>query len=367
MSGTIDQIVHESETQRQHARFEIPACVQIEGQLHTVTDLSAGGLKIKDIEELYQIGQRVSLLLILKFNDFSITLDLQAQVEHQDTLQNVIGCSFVELSNGQISMLSHIIRSYMTGSVVADSGVFAVMARNSFAGSRKSTSIKEAEKPSIHSLLKRILPTALLVLLGLAALSFTLGNFYERIAVVKSHQALVEGDNITVRSNGQGVFKPLISPETKQVFYGQALAEIKGYALSDTGDVIPLTLVVTSPCDCNIVHRYIRDGEFRAPGEPIFKLTPIRGERWITALLPLKEAQRLNTQNQVNIRIAGQQDFIAGNITYIKANTDDSTMAEIKISSTAPLPEELIGRPAYVEFLLNPLSFKKHEVLLNES
>lgn len=51
------EVVHESEAQRQHLRVQIPARVKVEGWSYPVADLSAGGMKIRDMDKIFQDGR----------------------------------------------------------------------------------------------------------------------------------------------------------------------------------------------------------------------------------------------------------------------------------------------------------------------
>src|SRR5688572_1915779 len=113
MTQTNQQIVHESETQRQFIRLQMPAQVDTNGQRYSVNDLSAGGCAIRDINESLKRGDRLNLKLILPFSDFALDVALEAQVQHYDSNLKVAGCSFINLNAGQVSILSHVMKSFI--------------------------------------------------------------------------------------------------------------------------------------------------------------------------------------------------------------------------------------------------------------
>lgn len=62
-----NQIVHESETQRQFVRLQMPAQIQVDNVRYNIKDLSSGGLGIKDLLPTSKKGTTLDIDLILPF------------------------------------------------------------------------------------------------------------------------------------------------------------------------------------------------------------------------------------------------------------------------------------------------------------
>ncbi len=343
------QLVHESETQRQHVRVLVPSSVEIEGAFYPVRDLSSGGICVQDIGKTYRRGQLLDMELTLPFEDFSLQLALQAEVEHCDGGKKVMGCRFTGLSDTRISILNFFLKSFMAGSVMSEGDLLNIVSRNNFAQRRKE------ENPDGGKVLAwRSVPALLLVVSGALILLFVLGNLYERAFIIKSYQGLVKSEIVIARAGSDGQFHSLLPARgAETVSKGQPLAEIHGAALAENMlRPLPVTMTLKSPCDCYLIRQYVRDGEFRSLGEPLFKLIPIEAKPWISAKILPKDAQRLDLRGKADIRIAGEESFIEGRITDIDFENDDISAAIVRVQSDKSLPMNLIGRPAYVEFLV---------------
>ena len=64
------QIVHESETQRQFIRLQLPAVAVIDGERFTVKDLSSGGMALHDMPKSMKNREVLNLTLVLPFCRF---------------------------------------------------------------------------------------------------------------------------------------------------------------------------------------------------------------------------------------------------------------------------------------------------------
>ena len=84
MSDVAQQIVHESETQRQHVRVHLPAQIEFANKSYDVSDLSAGGLSVRNVEGSFAKLQHISFVLILPFTDLKLYINLDAQVQYHD-------------------------------------------------------------------------------------------------------------------------------------------------------------------------------------------------------------------------------------------------------------------------------------------
>lgn len=245
------EVVHENEAQRQHLRVQISALVKISGRFYPVADLSAGGMKIADMDKIFQDGRSLDLGLELPFDVFSLNVDLKAQVEYCDSARKTMGVRFETLTASQISILNFIIRSFMTGAVVSGDDVLNVVSRDNFMRSRSNSQEKRAT--TAGEIMKRVLPV-MMILVACAGLAlFLAGNIYENMIILKSYQGAVRVEAVTARASADGVFTSMIAPSTEpvRVTTGQVLGKISGMMIGeDRISQIPVVSTITSPCNC---------------------------------------------------------------------------------------------------------------------
>jgi alginate biosynthesis protein Alg44 len=200
----VQTVVHESETQRQFVRLPVPAQARIGDNMHYVKDLSSGGLSLVDVNTSYAEGARLPLSLTLPFSAFSLQIILDAQVKYYLPTEKVMGVQFMGLSADQVSLLNHVVKSFMAGEIVKSGDLLNVAARENFTKSR-GKKVVGGDKPVVE--LKRQIPGLILVsALGVLALSFIGANLYESLFVLKTNNAYVQGPITTVRAVEQGVF-----------------------------------------------------------------------------------------------------------------------------------------------------------------
>src|SRR4051812_13042787 len=114
-SATAPQVVHESETQRQHVRLPLPARAEIEGKDHEIKDLSSGGVAVRDVAGTYARGQRLPLRLKLPFGSFSMDINVESEVQHFNAKDKVVGCLFINLSADHIALLNYVLKAFIAG------------------------------------------------------------------------------------------------------------------------------------------------------------------------------------------------------------------------------------------------------------
>lgn len=356
MSSAANKIVHESEVQRQHVRVKVAAKLIVNNKQFQVMDMSAGGFQMLDPEATFKIGESFSGQLILPFEGFELQTTIPCQVEHFSKDEDIVGCAFSEMTEGQISLVNLVIKSSMTGAIISEGDILHVVGRNNFVKFRKNPDDNASE--TIQDKVKRYSSLALLLFCGVLGLFFILGNIYENITILKSYQGVVQSDSIVARASAAGTFETLLAEDVLQVQKGQPIASIKGFAVAaGAGEgavsgpsLQEVTTTVYSPCDCYVVYRFARDGEFRALGESLFKLIPVASRPWITVTVMPEEAQRLNLQDDVSIRVAGEASFIEGNVVDFTSVDDETLVTRVRVRPKNDLPTNLVGRPAYAEF-----------------
>ncbi len=380
------QIVHESETQRQHVRVQIPARAEIAGRGYMVKDLSVSGASIEGVETPYIDGAQINLTIMVPFESFSLNVSLKAFVTHYDTAAKVLGCQFTNLSREQLSILNSIIQSYMSGVIIKEGDLLNVVARDNFVKIRKE--LQKEDVRDIKAIAKRALP---FLFMGAAAILggfFVMGNVYEKMLVLKSYQASVQSESIVLRSSAAGIFTSTLPEGVEKVTKGQTIGTIEGtaYVLSSAAPqpaavevpaepvegeeaaVVPaptptataegaiatkVTTTIVSPCDCYFVRQYVANGLFRDVGEALFKLLPADAKPMIKATLAAEDVVRIGLRDKANIRVTGEEGIVVGVVMEIEAADEKATESIVTLRPEKPLSYKLTDRPAYVEFFVH--------------
>lgn len=345
------KIVHESETQRQHVRISIPASAKISSKLYKVKDISSGGLSIYAEEKLSDGIENIKIFF--PFNSYSFHMEVKGKFVNYNPEKKIASYRFVEMNASQVSLINYIIKSYMSGNLVTEGDLISVVNRDNFVKNRSHTT---PEKNNIRSGIRKIFPLILIILIGVAGILFFAGNIYEKSSILNSYQSMVEGMRIDVRSYAEGTATFLIAEETEKVTKGQPLISIDRITTHFQENVPPAPntqITINSPCDCYIQTRHAQSGEFVGYGETMMTLVPNESRLWVTALVSPEKVHNLRLQGDAQIRIAGEGGFVDGHIMEIGTDGLERAYTKVKIKPEIPMALEMLGRPAYVEFLGN--------------
>lgn len=339
-------IVHESETQRQFVRLPVPAKAGFDGQSYDVKDLSSGGIALLDVKQAVREGQTLKISLYLPFSTFSMMIDLDARVVYQLAAEKTIGLQFTGLTPDQVSLLNHVVKSFMAGEIVRSGDLLNVAARDNFTKLRPR---KAGDGQPVVSLSRQIPGLLLVTALGLAALAFILNNIYENVFIFKTSNASVQAAQIQVRSIERGILTSKIEPGQTTVKDRQEIGMI------NENDI-------KSPCDCIITKVHRSTGEFVVEGEPIVSLVAANSVPWIAVTVKPEEARKLNLGMKAEISVAGSNALLTGKVDSIKTDAGEwaanpllagsSNQIVVVVKPDAKIPSDLINRPAQVIFKL---------------
>lgn len=342
-----DQIVHESEAQRQFVRLQMPAQIQMNNVRYSIKDLSSGGLGIFGLEPAPKKGEVLEFELILPFMDFALDIKLKAEAIHIDKKNKLTGCRFTDVNQNQVSILNHVIKSFMAGDIVSGSEILNVVSRENFVNVRKHGA---DATPSTGAKIKQYGVYGLLALATLALGFFIFNNILSNMFIVKSANSQVSAQTMSVLAPTSGVYTPIIAKGVGTVDQGEAIGTLNNAA---TG----LSLKVLSPCDCFIREAKAVENAYFAEGDTLFKLIPRQSNVLIESFVPMADASKIKMGTTAIIRIAGSGMEIEGKVTDIKAGNDIPLIGELQqslitILPNKPLSADNIDRPAFVEFHL---------------
>ncbi len=218
--STATENVHEAETQRQFVRLQFPAQVTINDKKYPIRDLSTGGIAISGISGLVKRNETISFKLTLPFSDFAMDVELKAQIQHIDTNNDITGCRFIDLNPKQISVLTHVIKSYMAGDIVAADDMLNVVSRENFVKVRKQKNNNISEGSGNKGKITKFLSYSFLSLLAIAVSIFIIGNIFERVFIIKTGNGIVEKEYITATINMEDSHRIKIGTKTLMKIIG---------------------------------------------------------------------------------------------------------------------------------------------------
>jgi hypothetical protein len=353
--ATAAKIERESEPQRHHVRLQVPAIIVIGMEKYMTDDISAGGFCIKAGRQVFEQGIQ-DLKIYFPFQNFAFHLQLKAKPVYYNQILNTVGFTFTEIDSRQLSLLNLVIKSSLSGEIANDGQIMEVLKQN------------DVPKVDLypHNKWSRFVPLGLIVLAGVTGLILLAGSIYENTSIVKSYMAVIEADTYTVSAAGDGVYDSLLAVGAQKVTKGQELAVLKpqssqpenisASAVTGEADTPPVitkdSIVIKSPCDCVVYKSFAKDGEFQAMGKPLFELLPLKTNSWVTASVRPDQSHRLRLLDDAYVQVAGENKFIEGHITQFLPPVFETDTIQVRIKTTDPIPPELVGQPAYVEFVI---------------
>jgi len=347
-----DDKVHEADSNRQYIRLNVPAQVEVKEKFYDITDLSSGGLFINNIEGI-SFGGVIRVKLILPFKDFSMDLNISLEAMH--ITKEGVGFKFVDLNKEKISTINHVITAYISGDILNSADILNVMSRENFVNLRKNNNDILTDIGKNGAQLSRKISYFIIFTMGLFAALFIILNIVESIFILESNYAYVNANTIEVKASANGIYKDLIKKDISKVKKGSLIASLEG----DKGEASS----IISPCNCYIVNRDIKSGDYISKGSKIFTLMPNGNSSWVTVMLRPEDLSKVKLGDDVLVTIAGYSKKIRGIVKSISSKhskngegiyISDSNIPNvvfIDISLSEKIPAKLITRPAKVLFL----------------
>lgn len=365
MPTTEVNIVHETETQRRHARVKLPARLIIKDINDTSTsleviDLSASGFGVKiDLNGL-TMGHHYSGELLFKLNTIEFRLPIKFSVVYCLAAEQTAGCEFDTMSQEQISILRLFISKYLAGDLTKASDILTTMSRENFTKARKHSG---AEALSGWRKIRALTGTGLAACIGLIALGYILSNLYQNFYVTRAVTALVDVERESVQAPADGYFE-LLADTNEPVQAGLPLAIIsspvseyikqKGsgsLAAEDIEALLPgqLNSLVKSPCDGQIFETMVNNNSYARKGDLLFDLIRTNSKPYITAIFNYPDADDLIIGNIVSLQFPGESARFKGEITGLKVDLKERLNAVIvTIQPEQVLPLDKIEMPVHV-------------------
>ncbi|WP_457564011.1 HlyD family efflux transporter periplasmic adaptor subunit [Caminibacter pacificus] len=290
------QIVHEAEITRQHARYKIPATIEIDGKKYKVYDWSVSGVGIIGLPDEVYNKKHVIAKMIFKFDDFETVIDnlhLEFVSKRPD---GVVGARFTELTPQQIAILNQIISAYLAGDIVTEDDIIHAVTRANFMEKKDS-------KPKVDKK-KSILVLLLLWFFVIVLILFLLFVMYQRIYIVKSENAFFDANLTIIRAPSPSYIEFAKNiKEHQKIKVGEKLM----YAHLMYGGV----KVVKSPLS-GVLHKImIHNGDFRNVGEPVFAILEKNYEIYIVANILHKDLRKIKIGDIAKVQLPNGDEFYA--------------------------------------------------------
>lgn len=367
-ASTTINLVHESETQRQHVRASVPGVIELEtaqgNRRYKLLDLSGGGLAFESRENQFRVGQTCSARIHLKLETISVAVPVRLDVRYVDAASGRVGVRFDQLDASAIATLRRVVSAYLGGELVGAGELMHTLSRNNFVAPRSAP--VQASRRGVLSRFRALAQTTLILMLGVGALIYTVGRVNEKLFGANSTAARVSGPRFQVAMPRDGVFRSLVPADGivkkgspigsfETSMFGlvnlqaleaqlspQEVSKLLGHDIKGT---------VTSPCDCRVVATYAADGQFVGKGQQLADLAPIEFEPYVVARFGYREAERLQPGTPVTLHINGEALPRDAHIAQLRHDGDPDSLSQdvvVTIRPTQPLPMELMSRPAQV-------------------
>jgi alginate biosynthesis protein Alg44 len=365
-----NNLVHESEIQRQYVRAKVPGVLEVttaqgKAQRFRLHDLSGGGLAFEGQGHGFRVGESFAARIHLKLETISVAVPVHFDVRSVDPQSGRVGVRFEQLDPTAIATLRRVVSSFLGGELVGAGELMHTLSRNNFAPAR-SSKVAPVQRRGFGSRMRAMVQTGLVLLLGLIALIYTAQRVDEKLFGANSTAARVSGPRFQVAMPRDGIFRSLI-PADGIVKKGSPIGSfqtsmfglVNAQALEAqlTQDEIDKLMsrevqgTVTSPCDCRVLSTYAADGQYVGKGQHIADLAPIEFEPYVVARFGYREADRLQPGTPVTLHINGDPLPRSGHVAQLRHDGDPDSLSQDVVVMVKPeetLPMDLMSRPVQV-------------------
>ena len=372
-TATATNLVHESETQRQHVRARVPGVLELslpQGKASfKLYDLSGGGLSFEPQGHNFRAGDRLAGRIHLKLETISVAVPVRFDVRSVDLDRGRVGVRFDELDATAVSTLRRVISGFLGGELIGAGELMHTLSRNNFGPARSQKDV--VQHRGFFSRVRAFAQTSLILVLGAGALLYTGHRVSEKLFGANSSAARVSGPRFQVQMPRDGVFHSLI-PADGIVKKGSpigsfetsmfGLVNMQALEAQLTPEEVSRLLgrdikgTVTSPCDCRVTATYAADGQFVGKGQQIADLAPMEFEPYVVARFGYREAEQLLPGSPVTLRINGDAVSRTGHVTQLRHDGDPDALSQdvvVLVKPEEPLSMDLMSRPAQVSAVGN--------------
>lgn len=334
----LQQITHEADQNRQHARCAIPLTVYIDGRRYKVRSWSVSGFALHGLIPKKQ-GEPFKSTLIFNFEQFDSSLTVEAELVWVKDSEQLCGCRFHNLSPHQQSVLRYVMDAYTAGELVSLGDLIQIVRRDNFQAPRKKNEATEklSGPARLKQGIKKFVGMGLILAALVSLLGFTVNSIYKRLFFVEAQYATVDAPLVVIRAPQPSYFDPLQLTVNQQVRKGEPVASVE---LIGGGAV-----AIDSPCDCTLLAYQVMPRAFVATGEPLMTLLPSGRRLYIKAYVDAKDLKKIRLGNSAMVR------FPDGNELPARIKRMQSSLSSVQ--RNASVLDKVSSRPiSYSEVLL---------------
>ena len=324
------QIVHEAEITRQHARFKIPARMEIDGKIYKLKDWSLTGCAIIDLPEEY-VKKFVTGKMIFKFDQFETVID-NMKLECLYKRDNYVGCRFTDLTPQQMAILNQIITAYINGDIVTQDDIITAVTKIQMYPKKKK--IDEVERKKARAILTLIFVTIVIILTFLSYI------IYKKLFIIEGVNGYIDSNITTLRAPYPSFIKFQKNyKKDDNISQGEtvAIAHLVGGGISR----------IVAPVGGKVFKIHVHDQGYRDTGEPILSLIDYNATQFIHASLFAKEIKKIKIGDIAKI-IFNRQEYY-GKIIKISYPEDVSIIKSKPVENVYANPRD------FIEVLIQPL------------
>ncbi|PCJ95824.1 MAG: hypothetical protein COA52_03165 [Hyphomicrobiales bacterium] len=211
---------------RRHLRLTAPLFVTFEGQRIRAKDWSLGGIGLAGVTgDLPEVGRKFNLQLMLPFQGYDISFDVEAEVARIDEKQALIGFRYVDLPERSYDLLSYFSEDLIRGQMGTIDDSICRIDVPVTPISTKPSADHISETP-IHRLpIKTILMSTLYVVIGLLVFSHTGILIYSNFMKLEISSSVVSTQLQTLKMPMDGVVHMINFTEGERVKAGDSIVQ----------------------------------------------------------------------------------------------------------------------------------------------
>lgn len=326
------QIVHEAEITRQHARFKIPARMEINGKIYKLKDWSLTGCAVIDLPKEY-VKKHVTGKMIFKFDQFETVID-NLKIECLYKRDNYVGCRFTDLTPQQMAILNQIITAYINGDIITQDDIITAVTKIQLYPKKKK--IDEVERKKAKAILALIFVTIVIILTFLSYI------IYKKLFIIEGVNGYIDSNITTLRAP-----------------YPSFIKFQKNYKIDDNisqGETVAIAHLVgggisriVAPIGGKVFEIHVHDLDYRNTAEPILSIIDYNATQFVHASLFAKEIKKIKIGDIAKIIFNREEHY--GKIIKISYPEDVSIIKSKPVENVYANPRD------FIEILIEP--FKK--------
>jgi len=221
------KIMRERPCQRRHLRLTAPLFVTFEGQTIRARDWSLGGIGLAGVKgKLPHVGTKFELHLMLPFQGYDISFDVEAEVVRTDKKEALIGFQYVELPGRSYDLLSYFTEDLIRGQMgTIDDSICRIDVPVTPISTKPSAN-HISETPIRRLPIRTIAMSTLYILIGLLVFSHTAILIYSNFMRLEISSSVVSTQLQTLKMPMDGVIRMINFSEGEHVKAGDRIVQI---------------------------------------------------------------------------------------------------------------------------------------------